>query len=241
MRSLQRQAEGSKKGYSRRVPSTKPLTVPFVITELQKLYSPPKSFLHWDTPEQLLLATILSAQCTDDRVNLVTKSLFKKYRKLEDYLKVSVKELEKDIFSCGHYHNKAKFLRATSQLLLEKHGGKVPQTMAEMIEFPGVGRKTAAIVLWAAYGHIEGIPVDTHVLRLALRLGLTKHRDQHKVELDLMKQTPKENWPKVNPLLISHGRAVCTARNRQCEKCVFQKICPSSKVMGKTDKAGNEK
>lgn len=215
----------------------KRLTVPFVLKELQKLYSPPKSFLNWSTPEQLLLATILSAQCTDDRVNLVTKTLFKKYKKLEDFLKVRIKELEKDIFSCGHYHNKAKFLQGTAQILLEKHDGHVPKTMHDLIELPGVGRKTAAIILWVAYGIVEGIPVDTHVLRLALRLGLTKRREQHKVELDLMKQTPKEDWPKVNPFLISHGRAICTARNRQCEKCVFAQTCPSSKVLGRSDKA----
>ncbi len=220
--------------YTRHVPK---LTVPLVIDQLGKLYKPPRSFLNWDTPEQLLLATILSAQCTDDRVNLVTASLFKKYTKLQKYLDVPLKELEKDIFSCGHYHNKAKFLRGTAKLLLENHKGKVPKTMDELIQFPGVGRKTAAIVLWAAYGKIEGVPVDTHVLRLALRLGLTKHRDQHKVEQDLMKSAPKEDWPKINPLLISHGRAVCTARNRQCEKCVFNKECPSSKTRNRKDLA----
>lgn len=211
------------------------LTVPLVIETLQKLYKPPRSFLNWDTPEQLLLATILSAQCTDDRVNLVTASLFKKYKTLKKYLEVPLKELEQDVFSCGHYHNKAKFLRGTAKLLLEKHNGKVPKTMDELIQFPGVGRKTAAIVLWAAYGKIEGVPVDTHVLRLALRLGLTKSHDQHKVEQDLMKSAPKEDWPKINPLLISHGRAVCTARNRQCAKCVFQDTCPSSEIHKRTD------
>jgi len=216
------------------------LTIPAVLKELSKLYKPPKSFLNWSNPVELLLATILSAQCTDDRVNLVTKSLFKKYRKPEDFLRAPIKELEKDIFSCGHYHNKAKFLQGTCQILLEKHGGNVPRTMHELIELPGVGRKTAAIILWVAFGVTEGIPVDTHVLRLALRLGLTKRREQHKVELDLMKQTPREDWPKANPLLISHGRAVCIARNRQCEKCVFQTVCPSSKVLGRSDKAAQE-
>lgn len=215
------------------------LTVPLVIAELQTLYKPPRSFLNWDTPEQLLLATILSAQCTDDRVNLVTKSLFKKYRSLKKYLEVPITELEKDIFSCGHYHNKAKFLRGTAKLLLEKYDGKVPKSMEDLIHFPGVGRKTAAIVLWAAYGLIEGLPVDTHVLRLALRLGLTKHHDQHKVECDLMEATPKKDWPKVNPLLISHGRAVCTARHRNCEACIFQDRCPSSKMRGKKDLAAS--
>lgn len=213
------------------------LTVQLVIDKLRKLYKPPKSFLNWDTPEQLLLATILSAQCTDDRVNLVTALLFKKYRSLKQYLDVPIKELEQDIFSCGHYHNKARFLRGTAALLLEKYHGKVPKTMDDLIQFPGVGRKTAAIVLWAAYGKIGGVPVDTHVFRLALRLGLTKNRDQHKVEQDLMKSAPKEEWPKINPLLISHGRAVCTARNRMCEKCVFKGACPSSKVLGREDKA----
>lgn len=213
------------------------LNVSLVIDKLQKLYKPPKSFLNWDTPEQLLLATILSAQCTDDRVNLVTALLFKKYRSLKQYLDVPITELEQDIFSCGHYHNKAKFLRGTVKLLLEKHGGKVPKSMSDLIQFPGVGRKTAAIVLWAAYGKIEGVPVDTHVLRLALRLGLTKSHDQHQVEQDLMKSLPKEKWSKINPLLISHGRGVCTARNRQCDVCIFKNECPSSKVLGRQDKA----
>lgn len=213
------------------------LTVPLVIDQLGKLYKPPRSFLNWGTPEQLLLATILSAQCTDDRVNLVTASLFKKYKTLKKYLEVPIKELEQDIFSCGHYHNKAKFLRGSAKLLLEKYEGKVPKTMDDLIQFPGVGRKTAAIVLWAAYGKIEGVPVDTHVLRLTLRLGLTKNRDQHKVEQDLMKSAPKKDWPRINPLLISHGRAVCTARNKQCDVCVFKNSCPSSSVLGRKDKA----
>jgi endonuclease-3 len=146
-------------------------------------------------------------------------------------------QVEKLIKSINFFRNKAKSLVGAAKMLQDDFGGKIPLDVDEMTKLPGVGRKTAAIVLWAAYGQIEGLPVDTHVLRLALRLGLTKYHDQHKVERDLMNATPKKDWPKVNPLLISHGRAVCTARNRNCEACIFNKRCPSSTVLGKKDLA----
>lgn len=216
------------------------LTVPIVIRKLEKLYDPPKSFLKWRTPLDLLIVTILSAQCTDARVNMVSPRLLRKYNKPKDYLRVKLSELEKDIHSCGTYKNKAKYIRAVCTILIEQHGSKVPSTMAELITLPGVGRKTAAIVLYAAFGKIEGIPVDTHVLRLSRRLGITQQKTQDKIEKDLMAQTPRKDWGRIGPLLISHARAVCTARNRKCEQCVFEKECPSSKVMGRGDVAAIE-
>lgn len=215
------------------------LTAPIVLQKLKAIYTPPRTFLTWRTPLDLLIVTILSAQCTDARVNIVSKALYRKYKTPQDYLQVSRIELEQDIHSCGTYRNKAKFIQELCAILLEKHGGKVPQTMEELIALPGVGRKTASIILYAAFGKNEGIAVDTHVLRLARRLGLTRAKVQHKIELDLMRATPKEDWGLLNTLLISHGRAVCTARNRQCGKCVFQKECPSSLVLGKRDLAKN--
>jgi len=208
-----------------------------VLAALKRLYHPPRSFLKWKTPLDLLVATILSAQCTDKRVNIVTQSLFRKLRKPEDYLRISRKELEADIHSCGTFHMKAKHIQELCKILLAEHGGKVSRTMEELTKLPGVGRKTAAIVLYAAFGKNEGIATDTHVMRLARRLGLTRHKTQEKIERALMELYPRKEWGRMNALFISHGRAVCTAKNRQCEKCVFRKRCPSSLVMGKKDLA----
>lgn len=211
--------------------------VSIVLQELRKLYKPPLTFLNFDTPFHLLVATILSAQCTDKRVNMISPALFKKYPGPADFLKVPVEEIQKDIHSCGHYRNKAKYIRRCAEILLEKYNGEVPQTMEELIELPGVGRKTATVVLYAAFKKQEGIAVDTHVWRVSKRLGLSKANYQDKIELDLIKQTPRKNWGELHTLLISHGRAVCTALNRQCDQCPFQKICPSSLVMGRGDRA----
>lgn len=213
------------------------LSLEAALSELRKLYSPPKSFLTWKNPLELVIATVLSAQCTDDRVNMVTPSLFKKYTKPEEYLKVPASELAKDISSITYFNSKAKYIQGLCQIIIEKHGGEIPKTLIDLIALPGVGRKTGTIVLWAAFGLIEGIPVDTHVLRLAQRLGFTKSKNPVIVERDLQEQAEKKDWPSVNPLLISHGRAVCMARNRACERCVFKKECPSSKVMGRPDLA----
>jgi endonuclease-3 len=217
--------------------SPKKLSVDHVLRELRVLYQPPRSFLNWTNPFELTIATLLSAQCTDDRVNLVTPALFKKYKKPQDYLKVPVEELAKDIGSITYFNSKAKYIQGLCRILLDKHNGEIPQTLAELRSLPGVGRKTATIVLWAAFGLVEGIPVDTHVLRLANRMGFSRSKNPDRVELDLIKQTEKKDWPYINPLLISHGRAVCIARDRKCESCVFQKECPSSKVMGRKDLA----
>lgn len=204
------------------------LTIPIIIRKLSKLYNPPKSFLHWKTPLDLLIATVLSAQCTDERVNLVTKTLFKKCRTAEDYVAMTQRELEKIIQPCGTFRNKAKFIRGLSKKIIRDHTGTVPDTMEDLVRLPGVGRKTASIILYAAFNKQEGIAVDTHVMRLAQRMGLTKHKDPKWIELDLMEQFPKMYWGVINPLLISHGRKICTARNRKCSQCVFQEGCPSA-------------
>jgi endonuclease-3 len=175
---------------------------------------------------------MLSAQTTDERVNIVTQSLFKKYRKPEDYADVDIKELERDIHSTGFYHNKARNLKKCCQLLVEKYNSQVPKTMEEMLELPGVARKTANIVLYNAYGIISGIAVDTHVRRLSQRLGLSERDDPVKIELDLMQIIPKDKWMKVTDLLIFHGRQVCIARKPKCEICVLNKICPSAFSFG---------
>lgn len=205
--------------------------------ELKKLYHPPRSFLHWNTPFELLVATVLSAQCTDERVNTVTKTLFSTYSRPQDFLDLPRKELEFLIHSCGTFRVKAKYVHEISRKLVEQFGGEVPGTMEELLRLPGVGRKTAAIILYAAFGKVEGIAVDTHVFRLARRLQLSRGRTAEQVERDLMRQFPQKEWGKINALFISHGRAVCTARNRKCEKCVFRKRCPSSTVMGRRDLA----
>lgn len=209
-----------------------------VLSRLRKHYKPPRTFLTFRTPLDLLVATILSAQCTDVRVNLVVKTIvYPKYRTARDYVRVRRAELENDIRSCGFYRAKAKSIQGLCHILLKKHGGKVPRTMEELTALPGVGRKTAAIILWACFGKNEGIAVDTHVMRLARRLGLSNHAAQDKIELDLIAQTPRRDWGRLTTLLISHGRAVCTAKNRQCGACVFNKACPSSLMRGKRDLA----
>ncbi len=197
-----------------------------IIQLLEKEHPDAKIALHSSNPLELLIATMLSAQTTDERVNIVTKALFKKYTEAEDYVKVDLKELEQDIRSTGFYHNKAKNLQNTCRLIVEKFHGKVPQTMEELVELPGVARKTANIVLYNAFGITEGIAVDTHVLRLSQRLGLTENKDQDKIERDLMGLVPKEQWMHLTDLLIFHGRRVCTAKKPNCAGCVLNKICP---------------
>ena len=175
---------------------------------------------------------MLSAQTTDERVNIVTQKLFKKYRAPEDYANTDIKELEADIYSTGFYHNKARNLQKCCQLLVEKYHSQVPKTMGELLELPGVARKTANIVLYNAYGKIEGIAVDTHVHRLSQRLGLTENEDATKIEQDLMEITPKEKWMKLTDVLIFHGRQVCFARKPNCSECVLNKICPCAFAFG---------
>jgi endonuclease-3 len=197
-----------------------------IIRLLEKEHPDAKIALHSSNPLELLVATMLSAQTTDERVNQVTKSLFKKYTKPEDYAKADIIELEQDIRSTGFYHNKARNLKKACEILVEKFHSQVPKTMEELVELPGVARKTANIVLFNAYGVIAGIAVDTHVHRLSQRLGLTENKDQNKIEQDLMKLVPKDKWMHLTDLLIFHGRRVCTAKKPNCAGCVLNKICP---------------
>jgi len=199
-----------------------------VVESLEKEFPDAGVALHYANPLQLLVATILSAQTTDRRVNIVTKSLFRKYRKAEDYANADLSALELEIKSTGFYHNKAKNIKKTGEMLVQKYHSQVPKTMPEMLELPGVARKTANIVLQNAYGVVEGIAVDTHVRRVSARLGLTQNQDPKKIEQDLMRIVPKEKWVRITDLLITLGRRVCTAKKPKCETCVLNKICPSA-------------
>jgi endonuclease-3 len=203
-----------------------------IIQVLEKAHPDAKIALNFANPLELLVSTMLSAQTTDERVNIVTNSLFKKYKKPEDYAKADIHELEQDVRSTGFYHNKAKNLQNTCKLLVEKFQGQVPKTMEELLELPGVARKTANIVLYNAYGVTAGIAVDTHVHRLAKRLGLTENEDQNKIEQDLMELVPKDQWMHLTDLLIFHGRRVCTAKKPNCSGCVLNKICPCAFEFG---------
>lgn len=199
-----------------------------IIELLEMEHSDAEIALNYVNPLELLVATILSAQCTDERVNKVTKALFNKYAKAEDYAKADLKELEQDIKSTGFYRNKARNLQKCCQMLVEKYNSQVPNTMEELIELPGVGRKTANIVLSNAYGVIAGLAVDTHVRRLAQRLGLSQNSNPDKIERDLMNLIAKDKWIRITDLLIFHGRRVCVARKPKCSVCVLNKICPSA-------------
>jgi len=199
-----------------------------IIELLEKEHKDAKIALHYANPLELLVATILSAQATDEQINKITPSLFKKYKKAEDYANVDVKELEQDIKSSGFYHNKARNIKNCCKMLVDKCNSKVPKTMEELLELPGVARKTANIVLTNAYGIVAGVAVDTHVRRLAQRLGLTENDDPNKIEADLMNIIPKEKWMRITDLLIFHGRQVCVAKKPKCDICVLNKICPSA-------------
>ena len=199
-----------------------------IIELLEKEHSDAKIALDYTNPLELLVATILSAQCTDRRVNIVTKDLFKKYRTAEDYANADIAELEEDIRSTGFYRNKARNIKKCCQILVEKFNSQVPKTMEELLELPGVARKTANIVLSNAYGVVEGIAVDTHVRRLARRLGLSEHENPNKIEGDLMEIVPKGRWKRITDLLIFHGRRICAARKPKCGICVLNKLCPSA-------------
>ena len=199
-----------------------------ITTELWRLYPDAKCSLDFSNPLELLVATQLSAQCTDERVNLVTHDLFQKYRSARDYATFSQEELEKDIRSTGFYRNKAKNIRAACQLLITNYNGEVPHTMADLLKLPGVARKTANVVLGNAFGIIEGFVVDTHIGRLARRFGWTKNEDPVKVEQDLMQLVPRQDWLDLSHLLIYHGRAICQARKPLCHLCTLSKLCPSA-------------
>lgn len=199
-----------------------------ILETLKKDYPNAKCTLDFKNPLELLVATILSAQCTDQRVNIVTKSLFKKYTSAKNYANASLEQLEKDIKSTGFYKNKAKALKFSAKTIAEEYSGKVPNRMEGLLKLRGVARKTANVVLGNAYGITLGIVVDTHVTRLSQRLGLTKNKDPKKIEEDLIKLIPKKDWILFSHLLIAHGRAICTARSPKCSLCHLNKICPSA-------------
>ena len=195
---------------------------------MKRAYPDAKCSLNHSNAFELLIATILSAQCTDERVNIVTADLFRKYRKPEAYLKVAPTTLQKDIRTTGFFRNKTKSIQGTAKALMEKYSGRVPETMDELLELPGVARKTANVVLGNAFGVLSGVVVDTHVTRLSRRLALTKEKTAEKIEKDLVAIVPKRDWVIFSHLLIAHGRKICKARNPLCAECVVEKLCPSS-------------
>lgn len=199
-----------------------------LLERLTLLYPEPECELNFTNPLELLVATILSAQCTDVRVNLVTAGLFQKYRSPEDYLAVPAEELEVDIHSTGFYRNKAKNIRGACARLLAEYGGQVPDTMEALLTLPGVARKTANVVLGNIFGKAEGIAVDTHVTRLSGLLGLSEQTDPVKIERDLMAKFPKREWTNLSHRLILHGRRVCIARRPRCGECALNGLCPSA-------------
>ena len=200
-----------------------------LVKAFPKVYPDAHTELNFKKPLELLIATILSAQCTDKRVNMVTPALFKKYRTAADYAKAPPAELEKAIKSTGFFRSKTKSIRGATSTIVEKFGGRVPDSMEKLRELPGVGRKTANVVLGNAFHKDEGIVVDTHVIRLSQRLGLTKQSDPEKIERDLMKLVPREHWTTWSHWLIWHGRRRCFARKPDCANCEVFRLCPSGK------------
>ncbi|MEA1984750.1 MAG: endonuclease III [Euryarchaeota archaeon] len=195
---------------------------------MQKEYPHPAPALHYNNVLELLVATVLSAQCTDAQVNKVTESLFRKYRNVEAFASADPEELEKEVYSTGFYRNKAKNIRRSAQIIISDFDSRVPDTMEELLTLPGVARKTANIVLARGYGVMDGIAVDTHVKRLSKRLGLTEHTDPVKIEKDLMTLARQEDWEDLSMTLILHGRKVCPARRPRCMECMVSELCPSS-------------
>lgn len=197
------------------------------IVELLKIAYPKAACsLHFANPLQLLVATILSAQCTDARVNMVTPKLFARYRTAKDFADADINELQSLVRSTGFYRNKAKNIKGACRLIVDGFGGEVPGTMEEILRLPGVARKTANIVLGNAYGVIEGVPVDTHAIRISYLLGLTKERNPAKIEKDLMALVPRRDWLHISNLFVHHGRAICIARRPLCSKCPLNRVCP---------------
>ncbi|HYP52334.1 MAG TPA: endonuclease III [Pyrinomonadaceae bacterium] len=195
---------------------------------LRKDYPGARCSQNYDSPLELLVATILSAQCTDERVNLVTAGLFRKYRTCDDYAAAPTGELEQDIRPTGFFRNKAKAIQGACRRLSERHGGRVPESMEELLELPGVARKTANVVLGNAYHLATGVVVDTHVSRLSERLALSAQKSPEKIEQDLISLVPQRDWIDFSHLLIAHGRKVCKARTPLCAECVLKDLCPSA-------------
>jgi endonuclease-3 len=219
----------SHKGYAMENSGKKKERVKHIFEILDPLYTREKTALKYRTPFQLLISTILSAQCTDKQVNSVTKTLFKKYKNPQDYINAPIAELEEDIRPTGFFRNKAKSIKGCTQGLVDHYGGEVPSTMDELIKLPGVGRKTANCVLGAAFD-VPGVVVDTHVKRLSLRLGLTENQNPDKIEKDIEKLLPKDRWRRFSDILIYHGRDVCTARKPDHDRCPVFNLCPSNSI-----------
>jgi endonuclease-3 len=211
-----------------------------VTDRLHEEYPDTTISLDFSSRLELLVAVILSAQCTDERVNAVTEDLFEKYRSAEDYANTDQEELAEDLNSVTYYNNKADYIRSACQRIVEDHGGEVPDTMADLTDLKGVGRKTANVVLQHGHDVVEGVVVDTHVQRLTRRLGITDEERPEAIEQELMALLPEEEWQDFTHLCISHGRAVCSARNPDCGDCVLADICPSSKLDGEVDLASGE-
>lgn len=196
-----------------------------IIEDLIKMYPDAKCSLDFNTPFQMLFAVVLSAQCTDERVNKVTAPIFEKYKTAEDIAKIDINELEELIHSCGFYKTKAKNLKKTAQIILEEYNGKVPESIDELIKLPGVGRKCANVIMLEAFNKPQGIAVDTHCKRVSVRLGFSKEKEPEKIEKDLLKIIPFEYYKDVNHLFIWHGRNICTSQNPKCDKCKLKKYC----------------
>ena len=222
-----------------RLDSTATQTVE-VIDRLYDAYPDLEISLNFSTRLELLIAVILSAQCTDERVNTVTADLFEKYDSAADYANADQEELAEDLNSVTYYNNKASYIRSACQTIIDDHDGEVPDTMDELTELSGVGRKTANVVLQHGHEIVEGVVVDTHVQRLSRRLGITEEQRPEAIEQELMELVPEDDWQWYTHLLISHGRETCTAINPDCEDCVLEDICPSSKVDNDVDLASNE-
>ncbi len=199
-----------------------------VLQILEKTYPDAKTALNFSNNWELLVAVALSAQSTDKRVNIVTESLFKKYKRIEDYANADIEEFQQDIYSTGFYRNKAKNIIAAANMILKEWNGEIPKTLNEMLKIPGVARKTANVVLGNAYGIVEGIAVDTHVIRLSQRLGLSQNTTPEKIEKDLMELYDRSDWFRLTNLLIAHGRTICEAKKPKCDICPLNQICPSA-------------
>jgi endonuclease-3 len=222
---------------TRQLPSKKQ-RAPEILLKLKELYPDSTCSLNYETPVQLLVATILSAQCTDERVNQVTPALFQRFPDADSLARCDREEIEILIRSTGFYRNKAKNIQGTCQKIVSEFKGEVPQTMEQLLTLPGVARKTANVVLAHGFGIIQGVTVDTHVKRLSNRLGLTKHQDPIKIEQDLMKLLPQPEWENFSMSIIYHGRAVCKARNPQCDACLLAPLCPTYPVKLRSDDSG---
>jgi len=210
-----------------------------IIRRLREHYPNSRCSLAFETPHQLMVATILSAQCTDERVNKVTPKLFAQYPSVDAFADADQTELEQAIYTTGFYVNKARAIKNSARELLERHGGEIPRTLDELVKLPGVGRKTASVILGAGFGLAEGVVVDTHVARISRLLGLTAGKDAVKIERDLIQVLPRKDWIGYAHLLIDHGRAVCIARRPDCAECFLAQLCPSAKTGRDRRESGN--